>query len=900
MEVVGTLLGLVLVVVLVATPFLSIAAFLGQRALRRDMRRLAAELAALRAAAPAGRAAPAEAAVTPPAGPEPAPEAKAAAATETTAPPPRTGWPEPTRWTPLEEAPAGTGSGAAVKPAARESFEERLTARWLVWLGAATLALAGVFLVKLAIDAGLVGPAVRIGLGFLLGAALATGGEVLRRRAPAASPRPDYVPAALVAAGVFTLFATTYAAHALYGFLGTTGAFLALAVVALLAIAAALLHGPLVALLGLLGGYATPILVESAAPAAGPVFAYLAVLTAALVAVEHRARWQPLGWLTLAAALTWPAFWLDAVFAPGDATALGPYLLAVVAISVLPLRLAPPPDLAAGGLSLAHPPSLLAMAAAVGVALLLWLLAEVDRNGAAALLVVAAFVVGVAAAARLLPGQEGLLAPAAVLVLALLAAWQLPAPPFAPPPTAFRPPLLPPGIDRFVINALGYGTLFGVGGLVLTRGARLPLVWSGLSAAMPVLVLCVAYWRLGDLEVDLRWTPLALALAGLAVAAATWVRRRTPIAGQDDLLACYAAATVAALALAATMALRDAWLSVALAAMLPALGWVALRLESRRLGQLALIVALVVLVRLALNPFVLDYDLGTVPTLGWVAYGYGLPALAFLAAARLFRRRGEPWLVALLEGGAIAFAMLLVTLEIQLAIVGELATWPDDLLALGLQSIAWLAVALALIGQERWFTGVVVRWARWLLAGLALAQSVLLQALAFNPLWTGQPVGVLPVLNLLLPAYALPAALAVWYGGREPAAPWLARAASATGLVLAFVFVSLSVRHAFHGSDLLRGLVSNAEGFSYSGAWLAFAGVLLAIGIRRASTALRWASLAILMATVGKVFLFDMGDLEDLWRVASFLGLGLSLVAIGFVYQRFVFPTGRAVSPPGG
>ena len=44
----------------------------------------------------------------------------------------------------------------------------------------------------------------------------------------------------------------------------------------------------------------------------------------------------------------------------------------------------------------------------------------------------------------------------------------------------------------------------------------------------------------------------------------------------------------------------------------------------------------------------------------------------------------------------------------------------------------------------------------------------------------------------------------------------------------------------------------------------------------------------------------DMGDLAGLWRVASFLGLGLSLVAIGFVYQRFVFPTGRAVSPPGG
>jgi uncharacterized membrane protein len=110
--------------------------------------------------------------------------------------------------------------------------------------------------------------------------------------------------------------------------------------------------------------------------------------------------------------------------------------------------------------------------------------------------------------------------------------------------------------------------------------------------------------------------------------------------------------------------------------------------------------------------------------------------------------------------------------------------------------------------------------------------------------------------------------------------------------VLAFVLVSLSVRHAFHGPVLAGGAISNAEGFSYSGvAWLVFAAVLLGLGVRRGSSPLRWASLGILMATVGKVFLFDMADLGGLWQVASFLGLGLSLVAIGLVYQRFVFPS---------
>ncbi len=54
------------------------------------------------------------------------------------------------------------------------------------------------------------------------------------------------------------------------------------------------------------------------------------------------------------------------------------------------------------------------------------------------------------------------------------------------------------------------------------------------------------------------------------------------------------------------------------------------------------------------------------------------------------------------------------------------------------------------------------------------------------------------------------------------------------------------------------------------------------------------------MMTVAKVFLIDMSELTGLYRVASFMGLGLILVGIGYLYQRFVFPMPRkpAVSAP--
>jgi uncharacterized membrane protein len=42
------------------------------------------------------------------------------------------------------------------------------------------------------------------------------------------------------------------------------------------------------------------------------------------------------------------------------------------------------------------------------------------------------------------------------------------------------------------------------------------------------------------------------------------------------------------------------------------------------------------------------------------------------------------------------------------------------------------------------------------------------------------------------------------------------------------------------------------------------------------------------MITVAKVFLYDLGELRDLYRVASLLGLAVSLITISLAYQRFV------------
>jgi len=62
---------------------------------------------------------------------------------------------------------------------------------------------------------------------------------------------------------------------------------------------------------------------------------------------------------------------------------------------------------------------------------------------------------------------------------------------------------------------------------------------------------------------------------------------------------------------------------------------------------------------------------------------------------------------------------------------------------------------------------------------------------------------------------------------------------------------------------------------------------LLAAGIRRRAKLLRVMALVLLGGTLAKVMLLDLSRLEALWRILSFLGLGLLLLAASFLYYKY-------------
>ena len=155
------------------------------------------------------------------------------------------------------------------------------------------------------------------------------------------------------------------------------------------------------------------------------------------------------------------------------------------------------------------------------------------------------------------------------------------------------------------------------------------------------------------------------------------------------------------------------------------------------------------------------------------------------------------------------------------------------------------------------------------------------------------------ILNWLLYTYGI-AAISAFVGARwlraaesrrpEAERTKLAPAAAFLGLLLVFWLINLEVADYYSPGryiefDATRSL---ARDLTMSVAWAVYAMVLLGLGIARGLRPLRLVSLGFLLLTVAKVFLYDLSKLTGVYRVLSFLGLGMSLIAVSLIYQRFV------------
>lgn len=1005
-----------------AAPIAALVALVRAREARDRVRELERRLAQLEgarrlAAAEPGAAERAEPAAQPPPSPIPPREALRPPAPSAATPPARPGATAPagpvaTRPTPpaatrpthpgtspLPPLPprrrlrAAPDSAAPAAPRRAVDWERWIGVRGTVLVAGVALALGGILLFRHAVESGWITPPMRVAGGAAGGLAAVAGALVAERK------RLRHVPGALAGAGVATLYTCAWAAHRLYDLVPFGVAFAGMALVTAGCVALAWrLRAQLVAVLGLCGGFLTPLLVGADPDRPLFLFGYLLVLDLGLLAAAARLRWPLLGALGLAATFAWQLQWAlshaDAehapavlamaavfagLFAAGARTGEGRVGLATRAGGValpmlLALHLAARPEtgahlwpeaalvalLAAGAALVARQPGAAwlrtAAAGATVVVPLAWLLrSSPDGAGLAEL---AGVSVGLALALQGLakldrragrsaaaPPPDETLAALGLLAVAGAAGAVVAAPPLAGPwPLAGAWTVLallaarPAGagaslLARRVVPAVAF---LAAGGAVAlwARAHAAPAAWalalggageapSARAGALAALALAMAAAVLADglarrsrerlaLGLPAFALPLLLALPSvegmarapevsfgltlllaLAASAAGLAGRSgwpalgagvlcalSQAPGNAELLA-RAAAPAPWLGLALALATAAAFLAPPLAApLLDGGGEDAAASRARRLAWRGAALALVAGLpgaqslweRAGLAP-------GVAPALlGAAALGASLLARRTGVRASDELRAADAWL----QGTGAALVALALPVQ-----VGH------DAVPVGAAAIA---LALALCARRLGHGGLAVTSSA---CGVAAALATLAGALVGgrfprSPLPAFDRVGygtLLPAL-LVLAGAAVTAPLARAAG--RAAVRRLSACAGAGGLLAAFAWINLEIFDHYGDGALVAIDLERlpARDLVMSIAWALYALVLLGAGMASRSSALRWSSLAFLLPALAKVFLYDLGELDGLFRVASLCGLALSLLLVSVLYQRFVFRRG--------
>ena len=757
----------------------------------------------------------------------------------------------------------------APAPQPGPGFEERVGTRWVVWVGGLTLALGGFFMVRYSIEQGLLGPGVRVLLGGLFALALLAAGEWTRRKESLAAIEPlpiANIPAVLTAAGTAVAFATVYAAYALYDFLVPATAFILLGMVALGTLAAALLHGPALAGLGIAAAFATPILVSSEKPDFWALYLYLAVVTAAAFGLARIRLWRWLAVTTIVLATLWTFPCLQC-----GPSMVGPHAFHVIAGFILAALLVvcgfmfgPPAE--QGRI---EPISSGALAAYLFGATMIVLN---SFHADTAMIVFALLVAGTLLVAWRAEAAAGAIVAAAAFVFIVFAEWAV----RGNPDMLVLPGGPLPGIGPERHRWLGLAASDHRGDLrgrlrrrriswrrAAPSAPSCRCVWSACAVFTPLALLIALYARIAHLDRSIPFAILAVVLAAAFGAATEALSKRDHRPGLPISIALFATGTLAAIALALTFALEKGWLTIALALMSLGTAWISMQRPIPFLRWLAAILAGIVVARIGYEPRIVGDAVGTTPIFNWLLWGYGIPALSFWVASILLRRRGDDAPLRMVEAAAILFTVLLAFMEIRHAVNNGNVYYANPSLAeIALQVCVALAMA---IGLERLGirTGSVVHNAAAMLltvfAGLATVFGLML--LETPIIWPIDVGGVF--FNLLLLGYAMPAVLALLLsyavaGHRRPA---FANTIAAFALVLALTYVTFEIRRLYHGPILSRGPTTGAEQYTYSVAWLAFGVVLLGAGILFNSQRARLASAVVIALTIAKVFVIDISTL---------------------------------------
>ena len=206
---------------------------------------------------------------------------------------------------------------AAIRPAPAPTpsinFEQFMGAKLFAWVGGLALFLGILFFVKLSIERGWISPELRTAMGFVMGIGLMGAGVFMQQRKPYAT-----LAHTLCATGIVVLYGVSFAAHALYHIPPFDHALVTFGMMTLITAAAFLLavrmHAQVIAVLGMLGGFLTPILCSTGHDNPVGLFSYIALLDVGVLAVAKHKRWLHLTALAAAGTILMQGGWMTKFF----------------------------------------------------------------------------------------------------------------------------------------------------------------------------------------------------------------------------------------------------------------------------------------------------------------------------------------------------------------------------------------------------------------------------------------------------------------------------------------------------------------------------------------------------------------------------------------------------------
>jgi hypothetical protein len=284
-------------------------------------------------------------------------------------------------------------------------------------------------------------------------------------------------------------------------------------------------------------------------------------------------------------------------------------------------------------------------------------------------------------------------------------------------------------------------------------------------------------------------------------------------------------------------------------------------------------------------------------------------AMTFFAARAAFAAGHLDWMI-----GAVPVVQGVVTAMLLRVLLRLEPPGSRDLGRLAIvagTALSFITVAIPLQLNHQWIT---IGWAlegaalAWLYRriphrGLLFAAVGLLAAvfvrLGLNPaVFEYEPRGTMRILNWYLYTYLIAAAalfLAAWWLSDTDdeigdGLPRVSRLLPGGAVVLLFLLLNIEIADYYaSGPEItFRFGATVSQDLTYTIGWLVFGMLLLAGGIFSRARVARVTAVTLIAVTTFKCFLYDLASLEGLYRIASFVGLAMSLALVSLALQKYV------------